>query len=227
MHPLLETLKRSPSTSGGSESRAGRATSSIRAHPPLVPPLHHADASSGNDVAPTLTSLHAPSSPMTSGLPTTSHATRSTHEARKPAQSARNPRPHTVQPCTTRDANTQNTQGYTRRRADSLRADSRDSHANERQRAARSRDHNAARTPPSFTRPQRRAVPPATPAPVRGPSFSAHPPHPGLSCRCIGRAGRAVSIRSHSWPPAGLTSSLLLPQCRTRSRALCPVCHRS
>jgi hypothetical protein len=144
MHPLLETLKKSPNASGGSESRAGRATSSIRVHPPLVPPLHHADgggtngahvtqttrvydgcdhpdASSGNDVAPTLTSIHAPSSPMTSGLPTTSHATRSTHEARKPAQSSRNPRPHTAQPRATQtrrvthDADT---------RADSVRADS-------------------------------------------------------------------------------------------------------
>jgi hypothetical protein len=38
LHPSLETLKRSPSCSGGSESRAGRATSSIRTHGPHMYP---------------------------------------------------------------------------------------------------------------------------------------------------------------------------------------------
>jgi hypothetical protein len=43
-------------------------------------------------------------------------------------------------------------------RASELRVDSRDSHADERRRAANSRDHSADRTPPSFTPPRRRIL---------------------------------------------------------------------
>ncbi|KAF8525391.1 hypothetical protein JB92DRAFT_2826792 [Gautieria morchelliformis] len=63
-HALETTARITPRchACGHSGNDAALAFAIIRAHPPLVPPLHHADANGTNDVVPTLATIHVPSS---------------------------------------------------------------------------------------------------------------------------------------------------------------------